>query len=79
MTADQAPVLGPIPDVGGFFCMFGLGGHGFKFSVIMGELVAQYLEGDTLVRQEFKTFSPERFAQGQLNAALHAYSKPYLV
>jgi hypothetical protein len=45
----------------------------------MGQLVAQYIEGDTLVCQEFQTFSPERFAQGRLNAALHAYAKPYLV
>ena len=60
LTPDDHFVLGPLPQNGNVFAV-ALAGHGFKFAPVLGEILADLLEG-IVPAIDMGFFSPERFA-----------------
>lgn len=48
-TPDAVPVIGPVPNVPGFYLMSGFSGHGFGIGPGAGRLMAELVMGDTPV------------------------------
>ncbi len=70
MTPDHNPIIGPSPDVAGFFTIAGFSGHGFQHSPAAGRILADLMTGrDPGV--DITPFAHERFARaattGELN------------
>jgi sarcosine oxidase subunit beta len=63
MTPDGMPIIGPCPDVGGFYAIAGFSGHGFQHCPAAGRVLA-----DLLVRRDpgldVAPFAYERFDRG---------------
>jgi sarcosine oxidase subunit beta len=63
-TPDGLPVLGPVPDVEGFFVAAGHEGDGIALSPITGQIIAQWIaEGSP--GMDVSPFSLERFRAPQ--------------
>ncbi len=65
-TPDQQPIIGPSPEVQGFYCLLGWSGHGFKHSPAMGRLMADLIVDGETPDVDLSTFSPARFHEGRL-------------
>ena len=63
-TPDWNPVLGPLPGIEGLNVAFGLSGHGFKLSPMIGRLLAQAALG-LPADQPLQPYRFTRFAEGQ--------------
>ena len=63
-TPDWNPVLGPLPGIEGLTAAFGLSGHGFKLSPMIGRLLAQAALG-LPTDQKLEPYRFTRFAEGQ--------------
>lgn len=76
VTPDGLPMIGAVPDVGGYYCAVGMGGHSFCLAPAVGELVARLIIDKRTnssglnvppnfpgldVRSHAHTFRPERF------------------
>lgn len=67
MSPDHHAIIGPVPEVTGFYCANGFSGHGAMHSPATGRMVADLiLHGKTNVIDEVEVLSPARFAKGQL-------------
>ena len=67
MSPDHHAIIGPAPEVTGFYCANGFSGHGAMHSPATGRMVADLiLHGQTKVIDEVEVLSPERFAKGEL-------------
>ena len=67
MSPDHHAILGPVPEVQGFFCANGFSGHGVMHAPATGKIVADLiLHGKTDVVSEVEVLSPVRFAKGAL-------------
>jgi sarcosine oxidase subunit beta len=64
-TPDHQAILGPIPEVEGFWCAAGFSGHGFMQAPAAGLLMAQMLL-DHHSEIDISPFSFTRFAKGSL-------------
>jgi sarcosine oxidase subunit beta len=66
-TPDQQAILGPVPQVEGFWCACGFSGHGFMQAPAAGLLLAQlFTEGHSEV--DLGPLGYDRFARGELVA-----------
>ena len=43
VTPDDNPILGPVPEIEGFFCAGGFSGHGFMLSPAVGRVLAELI------------------------------------
>ena len=60
ITPDWNPILGALPQAGGFYCAVGFSGHGFKLCPAVGDLMAQLvITGRTDL--DLALFRPDRF------------------
>jgi sarcosine oxidase subunit beta len=67
MSPDHHAILGPIPDVRGFYCANGFSGHGVMHAPATGKIVADLiLRGTTNVVDNIEVLSPARFAKGEM-------------
>ncbi len=67
MSPDHHSILGPVPDIAGFFCANGFSGHGVMHAPATGKILADLiLEGKTSVVDNVEGLSPARFAKGEL-------------
>jgi sarcosine oxidase subunit beta len=67
MSPDHHAILGPVPEVQGFFCANGFSGHGVMHAPATGRIVADLiLHGKTNVVSDVGVLSPARFAKGAL-------------
>ncbi|HET6840822.1 MAG TPA: FAD-dependent oxidoreductase [Candidatus Angelobacter sp.] len=67
MTPDHHAILGPVPDVPGFFLANGFSGHGVMHSPATGRILADLiLKGTTTVVDHVEVLNLARFAQGEL-------------
>lgn len=65
MTPDHHPILGPVPEVQGFFCANGFSGHGVMHAPATGKVLADLvLRGDTELI-DWKLLNLGRFAEGR--------------
>jgi glycine/D-amino acid oxidase-like deaminating enzyme len=61
LTADEYPILGPVPSVDGFVLNCGWGGMGIIQSPIAGQLVAEYICNGHASTMDIGPFAIERF------------------
>lgn len=67
MTPDHYPVLGPDPNVKGFYYANGFSGHGVMHSPASGRITADYItKGHTEVIPNAEVLGISRFAEGKL-------------
>ena len=62
MTPDHNPIIGPSPDVDGFFTVAGFSGHGFQHSPAAGRIAADLIAGRD-PKCDLSPFAPDRFAR----------------
>lgn len=65
MTPDAQPILGPAPEVEGYYYSVGFSGHGFMLAPMTGKLVAQVIVGEQ-PDIPIDRLGPDRFARGEL-------------
>lgn len=61
MTPDAMPLIGPAPDLPGFFVLAGFSGHGFQHCPAAGRALADLLTGND-PGLDLTPFAPGRFA-----------------
>jgi len=67
MSPDHHSIIGPAPEVEGFFCANGFSGHGVMHAPATGKILADLItEGKTSVVDNVEALSPARFAKGEL-------------
>lgn len=67
MSPDHHAILGPVPEVPGFFCANGFSGHGVMHAPSTGKIVSDLiLHGATSIVDNVEVLSPARFARGAL-------------
>jgi sarcosine oxidase subunit beta len=66
MTPDHHPILGPAPEVPGFFLANGFSGHGVMHAPATGKILADLtLIGSTSLI-DASLLAPSRFAEGRM-------------
>jgi sarcosine oxidase, subunit beta len=70
MTPDHQPILGPVDDLGGFWCACGFSGHGFQQAPAVGHLLAQWWAGEQ-PDVALDVFAHRRFASGNVEPELN--------
>ena len=67
MSPDHHAILGPVPEVQGFYCANGFSGHGVMHAPATGKILADLiLRGNTNVVDNIEVLSPARFAKGEM-------------
>ena len=67
MSPDHHSILGPVPELEGFFCANGFSGHGVMHAPATGKILADLItEGRTSVVDNVEVLSPGRFAKDEL-------------
>ncbi len=67
MSPDHHAILGPVPEVPGFFCANGFSGHGVMHAPATGKIIADLiLQGATSIVDHVELLGPDRFARGAL-------------
>ena len=61
-TADGVPLIGPMEDAPGLVIAAGFNGGGFSWALVVGEVIAGLLAGET-VPFDLGPFRPDRFAE----------------
>lgn len=76
VTPDYQPIVDCLRHVPGLYCAVGFSGHGYKLSPIIGELMSQFILGETnpLV-DKLKLFRFERFQENDLVKSPISYGK----
>lgn len=76
VTPDYQPIIDRLNHVPGLFCAVGFSGHGYKLSPIIGELMSQFILGETnpLV-DNLKLFRFARFQENDLVRSPVSYGK----
>lgn len=74
-TPDLQPILDACPSIAGLYCSLGFSGHGFKFSPIIGRLIANLITEQGANDPALDLFSSERFANGQFIRAERPYRR----
>jgi len=65
ITPDNNPILGAVPELGGFYLATGFSGHGFMHGPVAGKLIAELiLTGQTSI--DIRPLSIERFRAGKV-------------
>ncbi|HUE89640.1 MAG TPA: FAD-binding oxidoreductase [Vicinamibacterales bacterium] len=70
MTPDHNPIIGPAPEVVGFYTIAGFSGHGFQHSPAAGRILADLIVGQD-PGVDISTFAPDRFAAAQVMGELN--------
>ena len=65
ISPDAQPILGPVPEVEGFYCSVGYSGHGFMLAPVTGMALAAQMTGRDFPI-DVSPLSVERFARGEL-------------
>jgi len=63
VTPDANPLIGPAPNLQGFYLVTGFSGHGFQHAPAAGRLVADLIAGRD-PQFDLSAFAPDRFAGG---------------
>ena len=65
MTPDHNPLIGPHPDIAGFYLANGFSGHGLMMSPAVGAAMADLLTTGASKRIDITPFDPARFERGE--------------
>jgi len=66
ITPDHHALLGPVPEVEGFFLANGFSGHGFQHSPAVGKVIAELIVEGKASTIDISSLSIERFKKGEL-------------
>jgi sarcosine oxidase subunit beta len=67
MSPDHHAILGPVPEVRGFYCANDFSGHGVMHAPATGRILADLiLRGATDIVDNIEMLSPARFAKGEM-------------
>jgi sarcosine oxidase subunit beta len=66
MTPDHHAILGPVPEIPGFYLANGFSGHGVMHSPATGKILADLILKGTTDLVDPRTLSLDRFAEGRL-------------
>lgn len=66
MTPDHHPIIGPAPDVAGFYLANGFSGHGFQQGPIVGKLLTEQICDGVARSVDISALGLDRFAAGRL-------------
>jgi sarcosine oxidase, subunit beta len=70
MTPDHNPIIGPAPEIAGFYTVAGFSGHGFQHCPAAGRILADLITGRD-PGLDISPFAPDRFlvtpTRGELN------------
>ena len=72
-TFDTHALLGPIPDVKGFYCAVGFSGHGFKEAPIVGQALSELILHGRAQIVDITPLRPTRFQEGRPYQGAHPY------
>jgi sarcosine oxidase subunit beta len=61
LTPDDHAILGPVPQLPGFYLAAGLGGHGFMHAPAVGQIMAEVIIDGTSRAADLRAFSLDRF------------------
>jgi sarcosine oxidase subunit beta len=70
-TLDKHALLGPVPEVEGFYLSTGMSGHGFKEAPAIGQAVAEWILTGRSQVVDISPLRVTRFAEGK------PYQGPY--
>lgn len=70
MTPDHNPIIGPAPEVAGFFTIAGFSGHGFQHCPAAGRILADLVVGQD-PGLDLSPFAPDRFATARVGGELN--------
>lgn len=65
MTPDHHPILGPVPEVPGFFCANGFSGHGVMHAPATGKILSDQVLHGTTGLIDASLLNLQRFAEGR--------------
>ncbi len=74
VTPDWHPIIGRMPGIEGFICVFGWSGAGFKMAPVTGEMIYDLAVGESNCPIDPYPFRLERFAEGDLVTGRYSYS-----
>jgi sarcosine oxidase subunit beta len=63
MTPDAMPIIGPAPEIEGFFMIAGFSGHGFQHSPAAGRILVDLIGGAAVEDADTTPFAFDRFSQ----------------
>jgi sarcosine oxidase subunit beta len=64
LTPDHNPIIGPAPEMKGFYTVAGFSGHGFQHSPAAGRIIADLIAGrDPVI--DLTPFAPDRFVRAR--------------
>jgi sarcosine oxidase, subunit beta len=67
MSPDHHAIIGPMPDLPGFFCANGFSGHGVMHAPATGKILSDLiLHGSSHIVADVEALSPQRFEKGAL-------------
>lgn len=76
ITPDYQPIIDHLDHIPGLYCAVGFSGHGYKLSPIIGELMSQFILGESNpMVDKLKIFRFERFQENDLVKPLVSYGK----
>src|SRR5262249_51895679 len=65
MTPDHHPILGPVPEVPGFFCANGFSGHGVMHAPATGKILSDLILKEQTDLIDASLLDLKRFAEGR--------------
>ncbi len=74
VTQDGHPILGPVPEVEGFYLAVGFSGHGFKEAPAVGQALAEWILHGKPEVVDITPLRPTRFREGQPYSGPHPYT-----
>jgi sarcosine oxidase, subunit beta len=76
VTPDYQPIIDRLQRVPGFYCAVGFSGHGYKLSPIIGDLMSQFVLGESSpLVDKLKLFRLDRFQENDLVKSPLGYSQ----
>lgn len=65
VSPDHNAIIGPVPEVEGFYCANGFSGHGMMHAPAVGQVLAEWITEGRPVSLDMKPYAIERFRTGQ--------------
>jgi sarcosine oxidase, subunit beta len=66
MTPDHNPVLGPVPEVKGFYCANGFSGHGVMHAPATGKILSDLILNGNTDLIDAQLLDVNRFREGRM-------------
>jgi sarcosine oxidase subunit beta len=65
VSPDHNAIIGPVPELEGFYCINGFSGHGMMHAPAAGQALAEWIAGGRPKSVDLSAYSIERFRRGE--------------